>query len=121
MSYLIASAIIHIRGLIKFGKRFFNYVCNKDQYTVKLVNIGHHYKNLNSAVPKGTTDEHYFQFIGDAMNIIDEFSGMKEYLIILDNATTHTHEIVDPIVIPASPVDLLRIKRNQTILIHNKS
>ncbi|KAG2209381.1 hypothetical protein INT45_010803, partial [Circinella minor] len=41
------------------------------------------------SVPKGTTGEHYLQFISDTMDIMDEFSGMKGYFIIMDNAPIH--------------------------------
>ncbi|GAA5795413.1 hypothetical protein HPULCUR_000770 [Helicostylum pulchrum] len=50
------------------------------------------------SVPKGTTGEHYLQFISDTMDIIDEFSEMKGYFIILDNAPIHASEIVDLII-----------------------
>ncbi|KAI8883914.1 hypothetical protein K501DRAFT_323245 [Backusella circina FSU 941] len=50
------------------------------------------------SVPKGTTSEHYLQFISDSMDIMDEFSEMKGYFIILDNAPIHAPEIVDPII-----------------------
>lgn len=50
------------------------------------------------SVPKGTTGEHYLQFISDTMDIMDEFSEMKGYFIIMDNAPIHVPEIIDPII-----------------------
>ncbi|KAG1046942.1 hypothetical protein G6F43_010590 [Rhizopus delemar] len=51
------------------------------------------------SVPKGTIGEHYLQFISDTMDIMDEFSEMKDYFIIMDNAPIHVPEIIDPIII----------------------
>ncbi|KAG2197596.1 hypothetical protein INT47_006659 [Mucor saturninus] len=42
--------------------------------------------------------KHYLQFISDTMNIMDEFSEMKGYFIIMDNAPIHVPEIIDPII-----------------------
>ncbi|KAG2226244.1 hypothetical protein INT45_005916 [Circinella minor] len=50
------------------------------------------------SVPKGTIGEHYLQFISDTMDIMDEFSEMKGYFIIMDNAPIHVPEIIDPII-----------------------
>ncbi|KAG1464956.1 hypothetical protein G6F46_009144 [Rhizopus delemar] len=51
------------------------------------------------SVPKGTIGEHYLQFISDTMDIMDGFSEMKDYFIIMDNAPIHVPEIIDPIII----------------------
>ncbi|KAG0786612.1 hypothetical protein G6F62_008901 [Rhizopus arrhizus] len=50
------------------------------------------------SVPKGTTGEHYLQFINDTMDIMDEFPEMKGYFIIMDNAPIHVPEMIDPII-----------------------
>ncbi|KAG2191488.1 hypothetical protein INT47_004432 [Mucor saturninus] len=50
------------------------------------------------SVPKDTTGEHYPQCISDTMDIMDEFSEMKVYFIIMDNAPIHVIEIVDRII-----------------------
>ncbi|KAG1372799.1 hypothetical protein G6F61_010727 [Rhizopus arrhizus] len=50
------------------------------------------------SVPKGTTGEHYLQFINDTMDIMDEFPEMKGYFIIMDNAPIHVPEMIGPII-----------------------
>lgn len=50
------------------------------------------------SVLKGTTGEHYLQFINDTMDIMDEFPEMKGYFIIMDNAPIHIPEMIDPII-----------------------
>ncbi|CEP18938.1 hypothetical protein [Parasitella parasitica] len=50
------------------------------------------------SVLKGTTGEHYLQFINDTMDIMDEFPEMKGYFIIMDNAPIHVPEMIDPII-----------------------
>ncbi|KAG2225439.1 hypothetical protein INT45_010075 [Circinella minor] len=61
------------------------------------------------SIPKGTTGEHYLQFISDTIDIMDEFLGMKGYFIIMDNAPIHVPEIIDPIIMQRgyTPVYLL--------------
>lgn len=51
------------------------------------------------SVPKGTTGGHYLQFLNDTMDIMDEFSEMKGYFIVMDNAPIHIPEIIDPVII----------------------
>jgi transposase len=50
------------------------------------------------SVPKGTTGEHYLQFISDTMDIMDEFPEMKGHFIIMDNAPIHVPEMIDSII-----------------------
>lgn len=52
-----------------------------------------------SAIPKGTTDGHFVQFICDTLDIMDEYPNMKGFHIVMDNAQIHSHDIVDPIII----------------------
>ncbi|KAG1164935.1 hypothetical protein G6F36_013613 [Rhizopus arrhizus] len=49
-------------------------------------------------VPKGTTGEHYLQLISDTMEIMDEFSEMKGYFIVMDNAPIHALDMIDPVI-----------------------
>ncbi|KAG1146978.1 hypothetical protein G6F37_003676 [Rhizopus arrhizus] len=50
------------------------------------------------SVPKGTTGEHYLQFINDTMDIVDEFPKIKGYFIIMDSAPIHVPEMIDLII-----------------------
>ncbi|CEG67847.1 hypothetical protein RMATCC62417_04209 [Rhizopus microsporus] len=48
---------------------------------------------------KGTTGNHFMQFVVDTMDIMDQFPEMRGYHIVMDNAPIHVHNIVDPIII----------------------
>ncbi|CAO3665567.1 unnamed protein product [Rhizopus stolonifer] len=41
------------------------------------------------SVPKSTTGGHYFHFLNDTMDIMDEFPEMRGYFIVMDNAPIH--------------------------------
>ncbi|KAI8334521.1 hypothetical protein EDC96DRAFT_548313 [Choanephora cucurbitarum] len=47
------------------------------------------------SVPKGTTGEHYLQFISDIHGV---FRNERIFFIIMDNATIHVSEIIDSII-----------------------
>ncbi|KAI8886883.1 hypothetical protein K501DRAFT_269461 [Backusella circina FSU 941] len=53
----------------------------------------------NISVPSDTTGEHYFQFLNDTMDVMDEFPEMKGYYIIMDNAPIYVPSIIDPVVL----------------------
>ncbi|KAG1082941.1 hypothetical protein G6F42_022387 [Rhizopus arrhizus] len=50
-------------------------------------------------IPKGTTSDHYVQFISDTMDIVDEFPYMKAAHIVMNNAPIHSIQLVDPVII----------------------
>lgn len=50
-----------------------------------------------SIIPKGTTAGHYVQFISDTLDIMDEFSYIKGF--VMDNAPIHNYDLVDLVVI----------------------
>jgi hypothetical protein len=50
------------------------------------------------SVPNGTTGAHYMHFIVDTMDIMDAFSDMKGYHIVMDNARIHVPALIDPLI-----------------------
>lgn len=51
------------------------------------------------SLPSGATGEHYLQFINDIMDIMDEFLEMKGCSIVMDNASIHMPDMIDPVVL----------------------
>jgi hypothetical protein len=44
--------------------------------------------------PKGTVTEHYFKFVDELMDVLDEYEGMKGFYLIMDNAPIHTANLI---------------------------
>ncbi|CAO3675350.1 unnamed protein product [Rhizopus stolonifer] len=55
-------------------------------------------EGVAAAIPKGTTVGHFVQFISDTLDIMDEFSNMKVFYIVTDNAPIHPPDVVDPVI-----------------------
>lgn len=50
--------------------------------------------NPKTASPKGATAGHFVQFIGDTLDIMDEFPAMKGFYILTDNVPIHPRNVV---------------------------
>ncbi|KAG1470052.1 hypothetical protein G6F56_002901 [Rhizopus delemar] len=50
------------------------------------------------SVPSGTTSSHYMHFIVDTMDIMDTFSDMQGYHIVMDNAPIHVPALIDSLI-----------------------
>lgn len=56
-------------------------------------------RDAASTIPKGSIAGHYSKFINDTLDIMDVFSHIKSFYIVMDNAPIHNSDLVDSVII----------------------